>query len=48
LAKLQLAERFLQGVDEFYEDEPAADLMKLLKRADRDEPPEAYRSNTAT
>jgi hypothetical protein len=32
------AERILEGVDEFYQEDPPADLMVLVERADRDDP----------
>jgi hypothetical protein len=28
----------LEGVDEFYQEDPPADLMVLVERADRDDP----------
>lgn len=31
------AKRILEGVDEFFEDEPSPDLMEILRR-DRDDP----------
>jgi hypothetical protein len=32
------AERILEGADEFYQEDPSADLMELVERADRDDP----------
>jgi hypothetical protein len=32
------AQRILEGVDEFYQEDPPADLMELVERADRDDP----------